>query len=54
VSYRAYRLSLGGKEAPLLNGVTGDQRFFLGWAQVWRSQYRDAALLLVAPSLAHS
>jgi putative endopeptidase len=45
VSYRAYRLSLGGTAAPVVNGVTGDQRFCLGWAQVWRSQYRDAALL---------
>ena len=54
VSYRAYRLSLGGKEAPVLNGVTGDQRFFLGWAQVWRSQYRDAALLQQLTTDPHS
>jgi putative endopeptidase len=40
----AYRLSLGGKESPVLDGFTGDQRVFLGWAQVWRSLYRDDAL----------
>jgi putative endopeptidase len=44
VAYHAYNLSLGGGEAPVLDGVTGDQRFFLGWAQAWRSLIRDAAL----------
>jgi putative endopeptidase len=37
-------LALGGKPAPTIDGYTGDQRFFLGWAQVWRSLYRDQAL----------
>ncbi|CAN5269583.1 M13 family metallopeptidase [soil metagenome] len=40
----AYHLSLGGKEAPVIDGFTGDQRVFLGWAQVWREKARDAAL----------
>jgi putative endopeptidase len=40
VAYNAYKLSLGGKEAPIVDGLTGDQRFFLGWAQVWRRLYR--------------
>ncbi|MDB4955013.1 MAG: family peptidase [Myxococcales bacterium] len=40
VAYNAYKLSLGGKEAPAVDGLTGDQRFFLGWAQVWRRLYR--------------
>jgi putative endopeptidase len=40
----AYHLHLGGKPAPTLDGFTGDQRVFLGWAQVWRSLTRDAAL----------
>ena len=40
----AYRASLGGREAPVLNGLTGDQRVFLGWAQVWRSRSRDEYL----------
>ena len=44
VSYDAYRLSLGGKEAPVLEGLTGDQRFFLGHAQIWRNKYREPAL----------
>jgi putative endopeptidase len=44
VAYRAYRMSLGGKEAPVIDGLTGDQRFFLSWAQVWRVAMRDDAL----------
>jgi predicted metalloendopeptidase len=44
VAYRAYRISLGGKDAPVINGFTGDQRFFMGWAQVWRFKSREAAL----------
>ena len=40
----AYHLHLAGKPAPTLDGFTGDQRVFLGWAQVWRSLTRDAAL----------
>ena len=44
LAYRAYRLSLGGKEAPVIDGLTGDQRFFLAWAQVWRAQTREAAM----------
>lgn len=40
----AYKLSLNGKPAPVLGGFTGEQRFFLGWAQVWRSLSRDEAL----------
>jgi len=42
LAYRAYKLSLNGKEAPVIDGVTGDQRFFMGWAQVWRSKVREA------------
>lgn len=44
VAYRAYQLSLGGQAAPVLDGFTGDQRFFFGWAQVWRSLSREQAL----------
>jgi putative endopeptidase len=44
VAYHAYRLSLSGAEAPVLDDVTGDQRFFLGWAQAWRQLIRDQAL----------
>ena len=42
IAYLAYKMSLNGKEAPVIDGLTGDQRFFLGWAQVWRSKARDA------------
>jgi putative endopeptidase len=44
VAYNAYKLSLDGKPAPVIDGLTGDQRFFLGWAQVWRRLYRDQEL----------
>ena len=44
VALRAYHMSLGGKAAPVIDGFTGDQRFFLGWAQVWRTKMRDDAL----------
>jgi putative endopeptidase len=45
VSYDAYHKSLNGKPSKVLGGFTGDQRFFFGFAQVWRQKYRDASLL---------
>jgi endothelin-converting enzyme/putative endopeptidase len=44
MAYGAYRLSLGGKEAPVIDGFSGDQRFFLAFAQAWRGKIRDDAL----------
>ena len=44
VAREAYLASLGGKEAPVIDGTTGDQRFYLGWAQIWRRSYREANL----------
>jgi putative endopeptidase len=44
VAYRAYKMSLKGATAPVIGGFTGDQRFFLGYAQVWRFKTRDEAL----------
>ncbi|WP_033919857.1 M13 family metallopeptidase [Sphingomonas sp. 37zxx] len=44
MAYDAYIASLGGKPAPVIGGFTGDQRFHLGWAQLWRRKYRDAEL----------
>ncbi|GLR48764.1 M13 family metallopeptidase [Sphingomonas astaxanthinifaciens] len=44
VAYDAYKHSLGGAAAPVLDGTTGDQRFYLGWAQVWRNKLREPAL----------
>jgi len=44
VAFRAYKMSLNGKPAPVVGGFTGEQRFFLGYAQVWRFKSRDEAL----------
>ncbi|MBI1359799.1 MAG: M13 family peptidase [Alphaproteobacteria bacterium] len=44
MAYTAYHMSLDGKEAPVIDGFTGDQRFFMAWAQVWRAMSRDDAL----------
>ncbi len=44
VGLEAYHLSLNGRPAPVLDGITGDQRFFFGWAQVWQSKSREDAL----------
>ena len=44
VALDAYHNSLGGKAAPVIDGLTGDQRFFLAFAQVWRSKQREDAL----------
>ena len=45
IAFDAYHKSLGGKPAKVMEGYTGDQRFMLGFGQIWRSKYRDAALL---------
>ena len=44
VAFRAYKMSLNGKTSPVIGGFTGEQRFFLGWAQVWRFKSREEAL----------
>ena len=54
VAYKAYRMSLNGEEAPVIDGLTGDQRFFMGWAQVWRRLYRDENLEMRITSDPHS
>ena len=54
LAYRAYKLSLGGEEAPVIDGLTGDQRFFLSWAQVWQRKYREDALIQRLTSDPHS
>ncbi len=43
-AYDAYRASLNGEEAPVIDGFTGDQRFFIAYAQAWASKYREAQL----------
>ena len=54
IALRAYEMSLKGKESPIIDGLTGDERFFLGMAQVWRSKYRDEATELRVKSDPHS
>jgi putative endopeptidase len=44
IALEAYRRSLDGEEAPVIDGFTGEQRLFMGWAQVWRTLWRDDAL----------
>ena len=44
IAHRAYKLSLNGREAPVFDGLSGDQRFFFGWVQAWRAKQRDDAL----------
>ncbi|WP_244243965.1 M13 family metallopeptidase [Marilutibacter alkalisoli] len=44
IAFEAYQRSLDGQPAPVLDGFTGEQRFFMGWAQVWRTLWRDDAL----------
>ena len=43
-AYDAFRASLGGASAPSVGGLTGDQQFFLSWAQIWRGKFREPAL----------
>lgn len=50
----AYRTSLGGRPAPVIDGLTGEQRLFMGYAQVWRYKYRDAYLRQMVVSDPHS
>jgi predicted metalloendopeptidase len=54
VAFRAYKMSLNGKTAPVVGGFSGDQRFFLGYAQVWRFKERDEALRNQLLTDAHS
>ena len=41
IAYKAYKLSLQGKEAPVIDGLTGEQRLYYGWAQIWRGKTRE-------------
>jgi putative endopeptidase len=54
VALEAYRISLAGREPPVLDGFSGEQRFFLGWAQVWRSVIREEQLRVQVTSDPHS
>ncbi|WP_457097604.1 M13 family metallopeptidase [Lysobacter sp. P5_B9] len=54
MAYTAYKMSLGGKPAPVIDGLTGDQRFFLAFGQIWKGKYRDEALLNLIKTNPHS
>ena len=54
MAYHAYHIALKGKEVPVIDGLTGDQRFFLSWAQVWRAKYRDGVMRELVMSDVHS
>ena len=43
IAAKAYRLALAGRAAPVIDGYTGEQRLFIGFAQIWREKLRDAA-----------
>jgi putative endopeptidase len=54
IAYKAYHISLGGKPAPVMDGFTGDQRFYLGFGQVWRGKVRDARQIVLIKTDPHS
>jgi putative endopeptidase len=54
ISLKAYHISLNGKDAPVIDGLTGDQRFYLSYGQIWRSKMRDGALRQQLLSNEHS
>ena len=54
VAYEAYKISLNGKPSPVIDGLTGDQRFFLAFAQAWRGEQRDDAIKTQVASDPHS
>jgi predicted metalloendopeptidase len=54
MAYEAYVISLKGQPAPVIGGLSGDQRFFLAYAQVWREKYREGALRELVMSDVHS
>jgi predicted metalloendopeptidase len=54
IAYKAYLLSLGGKPAPVIDGLSGQQRFYMGFGQVWRSKIRDAQQIVYLKTDPHS
>jgi len=54
IAYKAYKLSLKGKPAPVIDKLTGDQRFYMGWAQVWRAKMREPAQIAQIKTDPHS
>ncbi len=54
IAAKAYKLSLKGKKAPVIDGLTGEQRLYMGWAQVWRSKMREPAQIAQVKTDPHS
>ncbi|MDK6080202.1 M13 family metallopeptidase [Massilia varians] len=54
IAHKAYKLSLKGKKAPVIKGLSGDQRFYMGWGQVWRAKKREPALINQVKTDPHS
>jgi putative endopeptidase len=54
IAYKAYRISLAGHEAPVIDGLSGDQRLYLGWVQVWRGKVREAEAIQRVKTDPHS
>ncbi|OYU25851.1 MAG: peptidase M13 [Burkholderiales bacterium PBB2] len=54
VAFKAYQRSLGGTPSPVIGGFSGEQRFFLGWSQAWRSKSREEATLMQVTMDPHS
>ena len=54
IAFKAYKLSLGGKPAPVIDGLTGEQRFYLGFGQVWRGKTRENAAIVRIKTDPHS
>ena len=54
IAYKAYRISLGGKSAPVIDGLTGDQRFYMGFTHVWMQKIRTNEAILEMKTDPHS
>jgi putative endopeptidase len=54
IAYKAYRLSLAGRRAPAIDGLSGDERLYLGWVQVWRGKDREAEEIQLIKTDSHS
>jgi putative endopeptidase len=54
IAYKAYKISLGGKPSPTIDGFTGEQRLYLGWVQVWRGKGREEEAIMRIKSDPHS
>ncbi|MBV6320580.1 M13 family metallopeptidase [Duganella violaceipulchra] len=54
IALKAYQISLNGQPSPVIDGLTGEQRFYMGFGQVWRSKIRDAQQIVYLKSDPHS